>query len=526
MFNLYHPWHIFKMAELTQIMRQKDDLAFTQLLNRVRTASHTDDDIRYIQSRTVTPGDENYPSDALHIFAENAPVDEYNINRLEQISSPQYVLKASDQIPPHVKKHDIELVLSRGRSETGGLDIKIIIKENARVMLTTNVDISDRLINGQLGTVIKISVDNISNKPCTIFVKFDDRNAGVSAIRNSSDSFARKNSLVPIQPVLARIKVRPGKPSSPEIQRLQFPLTLAWACTVHKVQGLTLDNIVVSFDLKKQKYFNYGQVYVALSRATSLNGLHILGTLESKHIRASPKVQEEYKRLREISTPQPQLTAPLLNNETISICVLNIRSFQKHCVDLSNDPVLSKCDVLALTETQLLTSVPNDDMSSTLDNFFIHRQDHDSDKFLSLAVCHKPPLTVCDTQYFTLINGLTFLLDRSGGNGLSCLLLCRKIGSNIQQFIACLHYIITSMDIDIIFGDFNIDYFNENNISSLKALAESLNYVQLVTKPTFVSSGSLLDHVYAKESISNNVKANIVSVYYSDHEAVKVSVTF
>ena len=62
------------MAELTQIMRQKDDLAFTQLLNRVRTASHTDDDIRCIQSRTITPGDENYPSDALHIFAENAPV--------------------------------------------------------------------------------------------------------------------------------------------------------------------------------------------------------------------------------------------------------------------------------------------------------------------------------------------------------------------------------------------------------------------------------------------------------------------
>ncbi|CAB3983245.1 Hypothetical predicted protein [Paramuricea clavata] len=122
-------------------------------------------------------------------------------------------------------------------------------------MLTTNVDISDRLINGQLGIVIKVSVDNVSNKPSTIFVKFDDSNAGVSAIRNSSSSFARENSLVPIKPVLARIKVRPGKPSSPEMQRLQFPVTLAWACSVHKVQGLTLDNIVVSFDLKKQRYF-------------------------------------------------------------------------------------------------------------------------------------------------------------------------------------------------------------------------------------------------------------------------------
>ena len=112
-FNLHHPWHVFKMAELTQIMRQKDDLAFTQLLNRVRTASHTDDDIRCIQSRT-TPGDENYPSDALHIFAENAPVDEYNIDRLQQIQSPQYVLESLDQFPPHVKQDALWSVNSLG----------------------------------------------------------------------------------------------------------------------------------------------------------------------------------------------------------------------------------------------------------------------------------------------------------------------------------------------------------------------------------------------------------------------------
>ena len=72
--------------------------------------------------------------------------------------------------------------MSKGRSESGGLDTEIVIKENARVMLTTNVDITDRLINGQLGTVMKVNVDNVSNKPSTIFVKFDDSNAGISAI--------------------------------------------------------------------------------------------------------------------------------------------------------------------------------------------------------------------------------------------------------------------------------------------------------------------------------------------------------
>ena len=54
------------MVELTEIMRQKNDQAFTELLNRVRTATQTEDDIRIIQSRSITPSDPNYPSDALH----------------------------------------------------------------------------------------------------------------------------------------------------------------------------------------------------------------------------------------------------------------------------------------------------------------------------------------------------------------------------------------------------------------------------------------------------------------------------
>ena len=230
--------------------------------------------------------------------------------------------------------------------------------------------------------------------------------------------------------------------------------------------------------------------------------------------------------MRETSSLHPHITTDLCNTETVSICLLNIRSLKKHSLDLCNDPILSKCDVLALTETQFLTSVPNDDIDSILNDFSIHRQDHNSDKFLSLAVCYNDTITLCDTEYFTSINGLRFLLNNSGGNTLSCLLLYRKHGGDIQQFIVCLDYIITSLDIDVIFGDFNIDYFNEKNISSLKVLAESLNYVQLVSKPTFVSSGSLLDHVYVKQSISNKMEANVVSVYYSDHEAVKVTVRF
>ena len=135
--NLYHPWQVFTMIELTEIMRQKDDQPFTELLNRIRTGTHTEEDVKCINSRSVSPSDDNYPSDALHIWAENNPVSEHNNKQLDQISKPLFVLTAVDQYSPNVTKQDIDRLLCRGRSETGGLDFEIHIKEGARVMLTT-----------------------------------------------------------------------------------------------------------------------------------------------------------------------------------------------------------------------------------------------------------------------------------------------------------------------------------------------------------------------------------------------------
>ena len=118
-------------------------------------------------------------------------------------------------------------VLVRGRSETCGLDYEIHVKEGARIMLTTNINIQDCLINGQMGTIVKIGV-NVKNDPSVLYIKFDDVKAEEITINTSSDCFDKKNHLVPIKPVLAKIKIKPSKLSSPEIQIIQFPVTLSW----------------------------------------------------------------------------------------------------------------------------------------------------------------------------------------------------------------------------------------------------------------------------------------------------------
>lgn len=72
------------MIELKEIMRQKDDQHFTELLNRFRTASQAQEDINCINSKSISASTDNYPSQPLHIWAENDPVNAHNDKRLER----------------------------------------------------------------------------------------------------------------------------------------------------------------------------------------------------------------------------------------------------------------------------------------------------------------------------------------------------------------------------------------------------------------------------------------------------------
>ena len=132
---------------------------------------------------------------------------------------------------------------------------------------------------------------------------------------------------------------------------------------MHSSQSSRVDisYTVVSFELCKQRSLNSGQIYVALSRAKSLAGVHILGNIDSKHIRADPRVHQEYQSLRGVSLaavkPQAQPPNSFENDSLVCISLLNVRSLQKHSIDVNCDPNISNSDLLLFTETQLK---PND----------------------------------------------------------------------------------------------------------------------------------------------------------------------
>ncbi|KAB0795079.1 hypothetical protein PPYR_11918 [Photinus pyralis] len=140
---------------------------------------------------------------------------------------------------------------------------QIILKIGAQVMLLKNLNISSGLVNGARGVV----------------VGFED-NLPVVTFRNQKCAIKQERWLC-------------KTPSGMVITRMQVPLKLAWAFSIHKSQGLTLDCVEMSLG----KVFEAGQAYVALSRAKSMDTLRILD-FKASQVWANPTVVDFYKKLR------------------------------------------------------------------------------------------------------------------------------------------------------------------------------------------------------------------------------------
>uniref|UniRef100_A0A1X7VE28 ATP-dependent DNA helicase n=1 Tax=Amphimedon queenslandica TaxID=400682 RepID=A0A1X7VE28_AMPQE len=134
---------------------------------------------------------------------------------------------------------------------------------------------------------------------------------------------------------------------------LQFPLTLALATTIHKVQGLTLEQIVVNM---KGGKFNAGQAYVAFSRVKFIEGLHILNFNVSSIVK-SDAGDEEMERLKDNLLPSlPQLQCVSLCSNHTTKSLPNVRSINSKLDDIIGDSAMKCAKIFCVTETWLSQS--------------------------------------------------------------------------------------------------------------------------------------------------------------------------
>ena len=156
--------------------------------------------------------------------------------------------------------------------------------------------------------------------------------------------------------------------------------------------------------------------------------------------------------------------------------------------------------------------------------FILNRQDDSDNRYFSLAFCNKTTVWIKEKEYLPIINALMFtaVFTRRENCEIIFLFLYRKQSSNVHNFVNNLSDVINVYSFDVILGDFNINYFDDNESHNLKNILESrLGYQQIVSKPTFLS-GSLLDHVYIRSHKFKSVDNSVIGVYYSDHDAVKI----
>lgn len=222
--------------EFRQVFRQEADRKFLRILENVRMNKVTPEDLMHLNRRVIKPTDKD--GMIITIAAQNKTTEEINNRKLAEINSEEYIYNGC----------------VRGRFEDKRLPapMELHLKVGAQVMFTRN-DQQKRWANGTLAKVTRLTKDDI-------YVTTEDgKTHDVPCC--SWDSYCYEYDKE------AR-KLRKEAAGT----FTQYPLKLAWAITVHKSQGMTFDKM--SLDLSFG-FFATGQLYVALSRVRSLDGLFL-----------------------------------------------------------------------------------------------------------------------------------------------------------------------------------------------------------------------------------------------------------
>lgn len=300
---------------LTQVFRQRDPV-FANMLNEMRLGQISQQTVDTFK-RLSRPLEFNDGVESAELFPTRAQVDGSNERRLRELPGAPIRYDAIDTGDVNIREKLLANMMAPKSIE---------LKVNSQVMLIKNLDGS--LVNGSLGTVIAFSDErafDMSNMD-----DYDDGMDAMAKARRKLKAFSREPEpdgsgmkypvvrfistdgvarVILCQPEEWKVELPNGEVQA---KRVQIPLILAWALSIHKAQGQTLERVTVNLG----KVFEKGQAYVALSRATSQEGLRVLGFDKNK-VMAHPRVIVFYRQLysaEEAATRRPQSIADFVAN--------------------------------------------------------------------------------------------------------------------------------------------------------------------------------------------------------------------
>ena len=241
---------------LTEQHRQ-EDATFLDILSAIRNGSFNKEHEAHLTKRKVTKQEEH--KNPTKLFSHNADVDQVNETQLEKLPGNPRMFAMKE----HGTKAFVEQIKKSCLSPE-----RLLLKTGAKVMFTKNSP-EGRYVNGTTGEVI--GFDGMQGYP-----RVKMRSGRVLAVEPAEWAVEAEGR------ALARIE--------------QIPLRLAWAITVHKSQGMSLDTAFI--DLTQA--FEYGQGYVALSRVRTLEGLQLAGW-NAQALRVHPDILQKDKEFRQAS---------------------------------------------------------------------------------------------------------------------------------------------------------------------------------------------------------------------------------
>jgi len=286
-------WSSFKLYELTEIMRQKDDLEYANILNKIGNEGLefcTKNEVSKLNTRIVDSIN-NIPEDAIILSFKNEDVLRFNRQRILESKGELIILKSVNVSlgPDEGTKRSLRKVehymKNEKLEETCFLPLKIYLKIGRKYMLTLNMNLSDGLCNGTVGILRKIIMeeDNINPlkpKVARVWMEFEGLTGRDQRSRNiqlkEDDKISATECWTPLS-CTAQTVFRP-KQGNYRIQRIQLPMIESEAMTIHKSQGQTFSKVAVNIDNLKGQQLTQKLMYVALSRCEKLKGLYLLGT--------------------------------------------------------------------------------------------------------------------------------------------------------------------------------------------------------------------------------------------------------